>query len=380
MGRTVDNTQNKYREKLAKLIDGTGISFNGENPYDIKVYNAGFYKRVFAQGSIGLGESYMDNWWDCDCLDEMFARVLSIRIKDRMTFNLKDLFDFVTAYVSNQQTIRRASRSIRMHYDLGNDLFRSMLDKQLTYSCGYWLNATTLDEAQVAKYDLICRKLDLQPGQKILDIGCGWGGLIKYMVEKYKVSAIGITQSEEQAALGKELCKELPIEILLDDYRNLSGSFDHIVSIGMFEHVGCKNYRAYMEIARKCLKKDGLFLLHTMGANKSLTTGGDPWVQKYLFPGYLVPSLKQIGKASEGLFVVEDVHNFGAYYDNTLMAWHSNFVANWESIRANYDERFYRMWQYYLLTVAGSHRARNNQLWQIVLSPNGVPGGYVSVR
>jgi len=268
---------------------------------------------------------------------------------------------------------------VKHHYDIGNDLYRLMLDARLTYSCGYWKEAKTLDQAQEHKFDLICRKLNLQSGQRILDIGCGWGSFMKYAVEKYNVSCVGITLSSEQIALCKELCADLPIEIRFADYRDLNETFDNIVSIGMFEHVGYKNYSQYMKVARRCLKDDGLFLLHTIGGNKSVVSV-DPWMDKYIFPGGMLPSIKQIAKAIEGKFVMEDWHNFGADYDKTLMCWFENFSENWETIKDNYDDRFFLMWKYYLLSCAGAFRARGNQLWQIVLSKNGVKGGYISVR
>ena len=265
------------------------------------------------------------------------------------------------------------------HYDKGNDLYKAMLDKRLTYTCGYWKKAKTLDQAQEAKLDLVCKKLNLKPGQKILDIGCGWGSFAKYAAEKYKVKVVGITVSKEQIAFAKKLCKGLPIEIRLQDYRDIREKFDHIVSLGMFEHVGVKNYRKYMKVVHRCLKDDGLFLLHTIGRNKSLTTS-DPWAEKYIFPNSMLPSIKQIGESIEELFVMEDWHNFGTDYDKTLMAWFTNFRKNWNKIKKNYDERFYRMWKYYLLASAGLFRARKGQLWQIVLSKKGVPKGYNSIR
>lgn len=379
MSGIIDNTQNKFRAKLEKLLEGTGIAFNGNNPWDIRVYNANLYERILTQGSLGLGEAYMDGWWDSDQLDELFNKFCSAQIKSRVMLDPHALKNGLWAYFSNRQSKNLVSHIIKHHYDIGNDLYRAMLDARLTYSCGYWKNARTLDEAQEHKFELICRKLNLQPGQRILDIGCGWGSFMKYAVEKYDVSCVGVTLSNEQIALCKELCAGLPIEIRFADYRELNEAFDHIVSIGMFEHVGYKNYRRYMQVARRCLKDDGLFLLHTIGGNKSVITV-DPWMDKYIFPGGVLPSIKQISKVVEGKFVVEDWHNFGADYDKTLMCWFENVSKNWASLADNYDERFFRMWKYYLLSCAGAFRARGNQLWQIVLSKNGVRGGYVSVR
>ena len=380
MQQELKQPKTKLRNRLEKLLEGTEIQFNGPNEWDVQVHDARLYKRVFSGGSLAFGEAYMDGWWDCARIDVLLTKLISIDIKQRMRLRPRDVLDIAAGYAFNQQTRKKAPASARRHYDMGNELFRTMLDKHWTYSCAYWdAGAKTLDDAQEAKYALICKKLGLEKGQRVLDIGCGWGGLLKYMAEHHGVSAVGITPAREQVAEAKQRCAGLPIEILEADYRQIMGKFDHVVSLGMFEHVGWKNFRTYMQVARRSLKDGGLFLLHTIGANKS-STSADPWLRKYVFPGHQQPSLKQISKACEGVFVVEDVHNFGASYDQTLMAWHANFCANWETIKSRYDERFYRLWTYYLLSSAASFRARNNQLYQIVLSPNGVKGGYASVR
>jgi cyclopropane-fatty-acyl-phospholipid synthase len=252
------------------------------------------------------------------------------------------------------------------------------------YSCGYWKNATDLDAAQEAKLDLVCRKLGLAPGQRVLDIGCGWGEALKFAAERHGVHGVGVTVSEEQAQFARELCAGLPVEIRVQDYREVGKGdggerFDRIWSIGMFEHVGVKNYRAYFETVRRCLAADGLTLLHTIGGNLS-TNHTDPWIAKYIFPNSMIPSAQQLAAASEGLFVIEDWHNFGADYDRTLMAWRANFDAAWPSLRERYGERFQRMWRFYLAASAATFRSRRDQLWQVVLSPSGVAGGYVAPR
>ena len=257
------------------------------------------------------------------------------------------------------------------HYDIGNDLYAAMLDSRMIYSCGYWRDADNLEAAQEAKLDLICRKLDLRPGMHILDIGSGWGGFLQFAAERYGVSGLGVTVSKEQAALANERSKGLPVETRLLDYQALDGQFDRIISIGMFEHVGYKNYRPYFEKAASLLKPDGLFLLHSIGGHTS-TSHGDPWSEKYIFPNGMLPSVAQVGKASEGLFVMEDWHNFGADYDRTLMEWHKRFEAAWPSLKGDrYDERFYRMWRYYLSASAAAFRARVTDVWQVLLSPIG---------
>jgi cyclopropane-fatty-acyl-phospholipid synthase len=292
--------------------------------------------------------------------------------------------DDVRAWLLNLQSARRAAVVGERHYDIGNSFFQAMLGKRMVYSCGYWREAADLDSAQAAKLDLICRKLDLRPGMRVLDIGCGWGEALKFAAERHGVHGVGVTVSEEQAQFARELCAGLPVEIRVQDYREVGKGdggerFDRIWSIGMFEHVGVKNYRAYFETVRRCLAADGLTLLHTIGGNLS-TNHTDPWIAKYIFPNSMIPSAQQLAAASEGLFVIEDWHNFGADYDRTLMAWRANFDAAWPSLRERYGERFQRMWRFYLAASAATFRSRRDQLWQVVLSPSGVAGGYVAPR
>ncbi len=378
----------RCNDMKSKIIENTtkeifslaGIEVNGPNPWDIQIYNKDFYKRALSEAELGIGESYMDGWWECEKIDELIFRVIRARLDEKVKRKLSIIFNILLAKVFNLQSKKRAFIIGEKHYDLGNDLFRNMLDKRMNYSSAYWKNADNLDAAQENKLELICKKLYLEPGMKVLDIGCGWGAFGKYAAEKYNVETVGITVSKEQASLGKEMCKGLPIEIRLQDYREVNDKFDHIVSVGMIEHVGYKNYRTYFQVANRCLKDDGLFLLHTIGDVKSLKTA-DAWTVKYIFPNGVQPSVSQLGKAIEGLFVMEDWHNFGADYDKTLMAWYKNFNASWDKIKENYSERFYRMWKYFLLSSAGAFRARSkSQLWQIVLSKKGVVGGYKSVR
>ncbi|MEJ5261308.1 MAG: cyclopropane fatty acyl phospholipid synthase [Ignavibacterium sp.] len=370
----------KYKSLVKELLSLAEIEINGNKPWDIQVHDDRFYKRVITEVELGLGESYMDGWWDVEKLDEMIYRIVRADLQNKVKRNLKIALQLAGFYLFNMQSRHRAFIIGERHYDLGNDLFQNMLDKRMNYSCAYWKNANNLDEAQENKLDLICKKLYLKPGMKVLDIGCGWGAFGKYAAEKYGVEVVGITVSKEQVALGKELCKGLPVELRLQDYRDINEKFDRIVSVGMIEHVGYKNYRTYFKVAERNLKDDGLFLLHTIGEVRS-TKSTDAWTHKYIFPNGMLPSIAQLAKAVENLFVIEDLHNFGADYDKTLMAWFNNFNSNWDKIKNKYSERFYRMWKYFLLSCAGAFRARNkNQLWQIVLSKSGVPGGYVAIR
>lgn len=367
-----------FKEKAQKILAAADIRINGTRSWDITVNDERLYYQALLRGSLGLGEAYMDGWWDAKHLDEFFTKALRARLNKKVGY-WGGVFQYIASLILNRQSVRRAFAVGERHYDIGNDLYAAMLDKRLTYTCGYWAKAESLDEAQEHKLDLICRKLGLRPGQKILDIGCGWGSFAKFAAEKYGVSVVGVTISKEQAALARTLCAGLSVEIVLKDYRHIEGTFDHIVSVGMFEHVGYKNYRAYMEVAHKHLVDGGLFLLHTIGSNQS-AINTDPWIDKYIFPNGMLPSIKQIGEALEGLFVMEDWHNFGSDYDKTLLAWHQNFNAHWPELKGKYSERFFRMWNYYLLMSAASFRTRDNQLWQIVLSKNGVSDGYWTVR
>jgi cyclopropane-fatty-acyl-phospholipid synthase len=376
----VITTINKYKELVIKILGCAGITINGCNTWDIQVYDERFYKRVITEGELGVGESYMDGWWDSDKIDEFIYRILRTKSEEKIQLKFSILIRLFAQRFINLQSRRRAFIIGERHYDIGNDLFQNMLDSQMNYSCAYWKNANDLNEAQKNKLDLICRKLSLESGMDLLDIGCGWGSFAKYAAEKYDVKVVGITVSKEQVDLGCQLCTGLPVEIKLMDYRDINKKFDRIVSIGMFEHVGYKNYRTFFKVVNKCLKDDGLFLLHTIGIVNS-QTAIDPWTDKYIFPNGQLPSAAQICKAIENLFIIEDWHNFGSDYDKTLMSWYGNFVKNWDKIKNKYSERFFRMWKYFLLSSAGSFRSRNhNQLWQIVLSKNGIKGGYQSVR
>ena len=371
---------NNAQEILEDILSQAGIEINGDNPWDIKVNNKAFFNRVLAEGSTGLGESYVDGWWDCPHLDQFFDKILRADIQTLSRNKWPNiLFHRIPSLLFNMQSRSRARIVGEVHYNKGNDLYQLMLDKRMTYTGAYWQNTHTLDQAQEAKLELICQKLNLKSGQTVLDIGCGWGSFAKYAAEKYNANIVGITISEEQVKLGNQLCKGLPVELRLQDYRELKGKFDHIVSIGMFEHVGYKNYRTYFEVAKKLLKENGLFVLQTIGSNKSVTHL-DPWMSKHIFPNGMLPSIKQIGQATEKLMLMEDFHNFGADYDKTLMAWYFNFKENWYQIKDQYDERFFRMWNYYLLSCAGAFRARKIQLWQMVFSPKGVSGVYTRDR
>ena len=376
MKKFISKSAEHYVKKILLQAD---IIIGGDRPWDIQVKDSNFYQRVLFHGSLGLGESFVEDLWECPALDQFFYKILRADLHRKTISKLPGLYNVFKAIVFNCQSQNRSFQIGEEHYDVGNDLFEIMLDRSLTYSCGYWKQADTLEEAQRAKLDMICRKLGLSEGMRLLDIGCGWGSLLKYAAQHYNVEAVGITVSKEQARFAKERCCGLPVEIMLQDYREIDGSFDAIASVGMFEHVGYKNYSNFMEVINRCLNKDGLFLLHTIGANRSQIKCDD-WFDKYIFPNGVLPSIVQVGSAIEETFILEDWHNLGIDYDKTLMSWYRNFEMNWGKIKTSYSKRFFRIWRYYLLSMAGGFRARHMQVWQIVVSSRRNVEGYTSVR
>jgi len=359
---------NSATKVVTEVLAGAGIQVGGSQPWDIRVNDERFYPRVLSQGTLGFGESYMEGWWDCPATDELVARLITSGIKDKIRPSWNLVAGFLSAQLFNLQGVRRAFHVAERHYDLGNDLYQTMLDRRMNYSCGYWRPTSTLDEAQERKLEMICRKIRLEKGMSVLDIGCGWGGFAGYAAEKHGARVVGITVSKEQAEFARARYQGLPVEFRLEDYRRPRERFDRVVSVGMVEHVGFKNYRRFMEVAFESLAPDGLFLLHTIGSNRTSRTG-DPWFDKYIFPNGILPSVVHLAQAAEGLFRMEDWHNFGPHYDRTLMAWHENFHRHRDRFQHQYGEMFCRMWSHYLLLSAGGFRSRMFQLWQIVFSP-----------
>lgn len=374
-------TNSQPPRAVADLLAHADVQFNGNRPWDIRVNNPRLYQRILTSWSLGLGEAYMDGDWDCDDLDGLFTRLLSSNLESAAVgrARVRLVFEHLRHQLMNLQSRGRAFQVGEQHYDAGNDIFEAMLDSRMMYSCGYWEHATTLEEAQHDKLDMICRKLQLQPGETLLDIGCGWGGLARFAAEHYGARVTGVTVSKEQLALAQARCAGLSVDLRLQDYRDLQGRFDKIVSVGMFEHVGPKNYPVYFDTARRLLAPEGLFLLHTIGID-TRGAGTDPWIDKYVFPNGKVPAATEISAAVEDRFLIEDWHNFGRDYDRTLMAWWGNFVRAWPTLQSRYSERFYRMWKYYLLCSAGFFRSRQGQLWQLVLTHRPRQETYRSVR
>ena len=370
--RTIASAVSSLRatELGTELLGRAGITVNGPAPWDLRLLDDRFFPRVFRDGTIAVGEGYMDGQWDAPAVDQVIEKFLRARVDVMIRDSWVGMAHVLKSRLLNMQGVRRAFEVGEQHYDIGNDLYQAMLCKRMVYTCGYFKGTEDLDEAQEAKLDLVCRKIGLQKGMRVLELGCGWGSFAKFAAENYGAHVTGLTVSKEQVALGTERCKGLPVELRLEDYRDAQGTYDAVVSIGIMEHVGHKNYRKYMEVADRCLEPGGIAFVHTIAGNLS-RAGIEPFFHKYIFRNAQLPSIAQLGAAIEGLFVLEDLHNIGEHYDKTLMAWHANFEAAWPKLRAVYGDRFYRMWRYYLLCSAASFRSRFIQLYQIVLTKQG---------
>lgn len=363
-------TNQRAEADMRALLARAGVAVGGGRPWDIRVENPEFYRRALMGGSLAVGESYVDGWWESDRLDELFHRIFKAGLYERFTLSPWSRAWMLAGRFLNFQTKVRSRRVAEVHYNLGNDLFQAMLGRRMSYTCAYWEDARTLDEAEDAKLELVCRKLELKRGMSVLDLGCGWGAFARYAAERHGVSVTGVNIAAEQVKLGRELCKGLPVALRVQDYREVRGRFDRVVSIGLMEHVGPKNYRAYMAAAAQCLKADGVALIHTIGQNAGAYRC-DPWFDRNIFPNGVTPALAGLARAMEGLFVVEDVHNIGPHYDPTLLAWHENLARRWPELRDKYGDRLYRTLKFYLLSSAGSFRARQSQLFQIVMTRPG---------
>lgn len=362
--------EQRAKETVRAILAEADILIDGRRPWDLRVLNDRLFSRVLAGGSLAAGDAYVEGWWDVPRLDQFFHRLFMADLHERFARSWSTRLDLFLARYQNRQSPRRSSAVAERHYNLGNDVFQAMLGKSMTYTCAYWDGAQNLDEAERAKLELVCRKLQLEPGMTVLEYGCGWGAFAKHAAEKHGVGVLGVNIAEEQVKLGRQLCRGLPVELRVQDYREVQGRFDRVVSLGIMEHIGPKNYRAYMERASRCLKDDGIAFIHTIGRNDSAFRC-DPWFDRHIFPNGAMPSLQQLAAAAEGLFVVEDCHNIGPHYDPTLMAWHDNLTRAWPGLRDKYGEPFYRMMKYYLLSSAGAFRSRRSQVYQLVLTKPG---------
>ncbi|KUO56386.1 MAG: hypothetical protein APF80_13630 [Alphaproteobacteria bacterium BRH_c36] len=366
------------------------VGIDGGRSWDIRVRDQRFYDCVIADGSLGLGEAYMRGYWEANDLFGCISHILSCdQLCAHKNYGWRTSLAFLKARLLNVQSISQTRSLADVHYNLNTELFEHMLGPSMAYSCAYWLNAATLDDAQIAKFDLICRKLHLKEGERLLDIGCGWGGFAHYAAENYGVEVVGITVADEQAAYARELCTGLPVEIFCGDYREFPTAeicFDKAASIGMIEHVGTRNYRTLFSTVESALRPRGLFLLHSITSPVSSEVG-EPWLTTYIFPGGVLPSMRQLSESAERLFVLQDMQNIGPHYTPTLRAWLDNFEAWWETASPyakpsiwNSQEAFYRMWRYYLSSCAAEFHVGGSQVAQLVYSKGHLPGCYTAAR
>ena len=365
--------ERRAADVITEALTGAGITIGGDAPWDVKITDDRLFQRVLRDGTLGVGESFVDGWWDCDALDQMIDKVVRANLPSTLGKSWVLVAQTVRAKLFNRQAARAFEVGER-HYDVGNDLYRAMLGPRMMYTCAYFhgAGAANLDAAQDAKLDLVCRKIGARPGMRVLELGCGWAGFASFAAEHYGARVVGYTVSREQVAWAKQHYGHLDIDIRHDDYRNATGTYDAVVSIGLMEHVGPKNHRPYLEQAVRCLAPGGVVFIHTIGGTDAKVSI-DPWFEKYIFPNAAIPSLGQLTTAMEGVVVPEDVQNIGPHYDKTLMAWWQNFEAAWPSLRDKYGDRFYRAWKYYLLVSAAYFRARRHNLYQVVATPLGAP-------
>ncbi len=361
----------KSEASLRTILQKADLELNGSGPGDPQILDDRAYSMIASGGSLAIGEAYMDKLWDCSDLSVLISRIHEKKIY-RDIVALDHLPLIIKGVFSNLQSRARSFMVAREHYDLGDDLYTAMLDKRMVYTSGMWKGASSLEEAQERKLDQVCQKLALQSGDRLLDIGCGWGSLMKFAAENYGVRAVGLTVSEGQTALGRKMCEGLPVEFIIQDYREYydAEGFDHVASIEMIEAVGPKNFRTYFEKAHELLRPGGHFFLQAIGSEDAVPKA-DRWMDKYIFRNGILPSLPQIERASRGLFNFEYLDNIGPDYDPTLMAWWERFDAAYPTLKANnpvYDERFYRMWKFYLQSCAGLFRAKVTHDWHILFS------------
>jgi cyclopropane-fatty-acyl-phospholipid synthase len=366
---------------VRKLVEVAGVPdtvFNHLNVSDDSVWYD-----IITKANLGIAEGYMHGKIDVDPLPLFLSLLNDTSIGTRR----KEKFDVLgmvigaieaptqmMGWLFNLQTKELSSRVTKQHYDAGNDLYEVMLGPSMSYTCAYWKDAENLDQAQEAKFNLIMRKLELQPGMKVADLGMGWGTAAAYMHKHGKVNVTGVSLSEKQVEWAQNNLVKDGLRFIWSDYRehcedpDIVGTYDRIYSIGMFEHIGPKNYEPFFKCIKALLKPDGLAVVHTIG-EPDFVAASDQFLEKYIFPGAVIPTLPMATKAFEHHFILEDFQNFGHDYSKTLAAWHVNSLKFFRENPNAYSPEFQRMWEYYLKMCEALFELRINQLWHFVLSP-----------
>lgn len=385
---------------VSEVFKAAGVRIGAKGSHDLAVNDPAFFRRLLGDPLLQFGETYMDGLWDSPAVDEVVAKLFSAERDGRISTVLplwrvpglaglaliRHGYRYIRDRLTNRQTRARSTTVAEEHYDAGNELYRLMLDPTLTYTSGVWAPGYTLEDAQNAKYDLIARKLGLKPGQRVLDIGSGFGGFARFAAKNYGAKVTGITISIEQLKAARALSAGVEgVEFLYSDYRDIphrfpKDAFDHVVSIEMIEAVGPKNLAEYFQAAHAALKDGGRFVIQAIANNRDVFNN-NPWAGKYIFRDGVAPSTEQVDKAARRAFGRPvDRQRITGHYDKTLMAWHENFTRAWPQLKGEYGERFKRMWDFYLLAAAGLFRAGDIQLDQTVYVKGGRPGEEPRVR
>jgi len=364
------------------MIDETGVAHafgkKGTGPEGTMIINnPEFYDRVISQGSLGLGESYMEGWWDAkdndiaSCIGPMLCNELynTIRVSPSL------LLSAVATRILANGSRSRSKANIQQHYDVGNDFYELFLDTNMAYTCGYQKDKNdTIEQMQDQKHERVARKLGLKPGEHIVDLGCGFGGMLRYGAKHFGISGVGVTLSEGQHEWGNNKIKEEGLQdnihIDLKDYRDMTGSFDHVVSIGLAEHTWQRGYETFIGKVSDLLKDGGVGLVHTIGSTAAPHETTDAWINRYIFPDGRLPRLEElIEEMRRAGLTVGHVENLKLHYAETLRHWKEKFNRNRTAIKAigpEYNEEFLRMWDYYLQVCEAAFRYGELQLYQIL--------------
>ena len=352
--------------------DGESIAYGNHPVMILRFTSKEGARQILRNGFMGFGEAYMAGDLEVEGDLQELLRLGICLGYDRRILSFWQELRFLSHSLATRNTLNRARKNMAYHYDLGDEFYQLFLDPTLTYSCGYFTSTgDSLRQAQLNKYEHICRKLKLRSGETLLDIGCGWGGMLIYAAQNYGVNGLGITLSRNQYEWANGIIEELglhrSLKVTLADYREADGEFDKFVSIGMFEHVGQAFIPVFMKEVSRLLKKEGIGLLHTIG--KITESPSEPWIVRYIFPGGYIPNLTEIVREM-GLagFSLLDLENLRLHYAHTLDRWADNYERNLEKVKQMFDESFVRMWRLFLNASSVGFKYGSSRLYQILFS------------